>query len=383
MKRYKLYLVSALFVSIAFTGCQDDKESFDNKAYIHADSKVGSVLLKANVTNDSRTIQAAIAQPEMQDITLTYRAAPTLVDTYNAAFYDNAIALPAANYELPEPEALIKAGSVRSTEVTVYFKDLNLLDREKVYVLPVTIDKANITLLESARTTYYVLKGAALINVVADIEENYLHIDTWAQPAVVNNLSQITMEALIRARNYDRQISTVMGIEGSFLIRLGDASFPSNQIQVACRKNFPDADSNKGLPTNEWIHIALTYDSSNGEMKIYVNGKVQSEGINNIGKVSLGTNGKDGFYIGRSYADDRFLAGEISECRIWNTVRTKEEIANNPYEVATDAEGLVAYWKCNEAGGNTVKDHTVNGNNLTAKSGTTLKWTPVSLPASN
>ena len=55
------------------------------------------------------------------------------------------------------------------------------------------------------------------------------------------------MEALIRARNFDRKISTVMGIEGYFLIRIGDAGFPPNQIQIATSDgNFPNADSNKG-----------------------------------------------------------------------------------------------------------------------------------------
>lgn len=382
MKHYQLYLVAAILTATAFTGCTNDSESFENKAYIQASSKVGTVLMKSNAPNDSRTIQTAIAQPVAQEITITYRIDPSLVNTYNAAYYDNAIALPEANCELPEPQAHIIVGSVRSTEVTVYFKDLHLLDREKVYVLPVTIDKANIDILESARTTYYVFKGAALINVVADIEENYLHIDQWTKPEVVDNLSQITMEALIRARNYDREISTIMGIEGKFLIRLGDANFPSNQIQVANYLNkFPEADSKKGLPTNEWVHIALTYDAKNGEMKIYVNGKVQSEVINNVGSVSLGYNGEDGFYIGRSYGEGRFLAGEISECRIWNIIRTQNEIANNPYEVAADTEGLVAYWKCNEGGGNVVKDQTGNGNDLTAKPTGTLKWTQVSLPA--
>lgn len=380
MKQYQLYLVSALLSAAVFSGCQDS-ESFDNKAYIDANSKVGTLLIKNSVVNDQRAIQTAIAKPEKQDVTIKYRVDPSLVSTYNAAYYDNAVVLPAAHYALPEPNAKIPAGNVRSTEVIVYFKDINLLDRETVYVLPVTIDNASIAILESARTTYYVLKGAALINVVADIEENYLHIDQWANPAVVNNLSQITMEALIRARNYDRQISTIMGIEGKFLIRLGDANFPSNQVQLACSSNFPAADSNKGLPTNEWVHIAVTYDSATGETKIYVNGKVQSERTKTVGKVNLGTNGVDGFYIGRSYADERFLAGEIAECRIWNIVRTEEEIANNPYEVAADAEGLVAYWKCNEGSGNTVADHTINGNNLTAKTGTTLRWTPVTLPA--
>lgn len=382
MKHYQLYLVAAtLLASTALTGCTNDSESFENKAYIHASSKVGSVLLKSSVPNDSRVIQAAIAQPATQEITITYRTDPSLVSTYNAAYYDNAIALPTVNCELPDPQARIIVGSVRSTEVTVYFKDLHLLDREKVYVLPVTIDKANIGILESARTTYYVFKGAALINVVADIEENYLHIDQWTKPEVVNGLSQVTMEALIRARNFDREISTIMGIEGKFLIRLGDANFPSNQIQVANYLNkFPEADSKKGLPTNEWVHIALTYDAINGEMKIYVNGKVQSEVINKVGNVSLGYDGEEGFYIGRSYGEGRFLAGEISECRIWNIIRTQEEIANNPYEVVANSEGLVAYWKCNEGGGNVVKDQTSNGNDLTAKSGGTLKWTPVSLP---
>ena len=42
------------------------------------------------------------------------------------------------------------------------------LDREKVYVLPVTVDQASIGVLKSSGTMYYVLKGAALINTVPD-----------------------------------------------------------------------------------------------------------------------------------------------------------------------------------------------------------------------
>ncbi|MDR1091489.1 MAG: DUF1735 and LamG domain-containing protein [Prevotella sp.] len=381
MKRYNLYIISILVSLIFFNSCRSE-EDFDNKIYNVASSRVSNLLIKANIVNEERTLQAAIPKPEKSNINLTYKADPSLVDTYNEAYYDNAIILPADFYELPEPKVTIAAGSVRSNEVAIYFKNVNLLDRDLVYVLPVTIATADINILESARTNYFVFRGAALINVVADIENNNLHIDQWKDPSVVNNLSQVTMEALIKCRNYDRLISTVMGIEGKFLIRIGDAGFPSNQIQIATSSgNFPDADSNKGLPVNEWIHVALTYDSSNGAMKVYVNGVVQSEGTKSIGRVSLGVNGIDGFYIGRSYEDSRFLAGEISECRIWNVVRTREEIANNPYEVDPESEGLVAYWKCDEGGNNTVKDHTANGNDLTSKND--LKWTPVSLPLKN
>ncbi|MFV0546391.1 MAG: DUF1735 and LamG domain-containing protein [Bacteroides sp.] len=385
MKRNKLYLVSAFILSAcAFTGCQSDTESFDNKAYINADSKINTILVKGTVTQAERTIEIALAKPELQDVTLTYKIDASLVKQYNEAYYDHAVILPTDKYELPEPNVVIKAGSVRSAGTTVLFKAINELDRDLIYVLPVTIANANIGLLESARTTYFVFKGAALINVVADMEANNLHIDQWAKPEVVNNLSEITLEALIRARNYDRLISTVMGIEGSFLIRLGDAGFPSNQIQLATsRGNFPSADSNKGLPVNEWTHIAVTYNSHTSEIKIYVNGKLQSEGSKSLGTISLGKDGKDGFYIGRSYEDGRFLAGEFAECRIWNRALSAEEITapTHFYEVDPKSEGLVAYWKCNEGVGSEIKDETGNGNNLKAKN--PIKWTSVSLPAKN
>ena len=377
MKHYRLYAI--LLFMVFFGGCQNDDENFDNKVYFDATSKVGEILLKGGVTEAEKTIHAAIAKPYNKDIQITYKVDPSLADTYNLAYYDDAVMLPAENYALSETQVSITAGNVRSKEISLLFKDLTSLDREIVYVLPITMESANIQMLESARTLYYVIKGAALINVVGDIEENYLTIN-WTKPEVCNNLSQLTMEALIRVRDYDRLISTVMGIEGHFLIRLGDAGFPSNQIQIATGNgNFPDADSNKGLPTNEWVHIALTYDSADGAMIVYVNGTKQSEGTKSIGEVNLGQEGTNGFCIGRSYADERFLAGEISECRIWNVVRTPEEIAANPYYVDPKSEGLVAYWKFDDESALSVKDYTGNGNHAVANK--TLKWTPVTLPA--
>ena len=376
MKHYIIYPV--LLFMIFLGACENDDGSFDNKAYINSSSKVGEILLKPDVVNLERTLQAAIAKPAENEITIKYTVDKSLVDFYNQAYYDNAIILPQDNYALEGATVIITKGNVKSTEGKIIFKDLKSLDTDLIYVLPVTIGEANIDLLKSGKTQYFVFKGADLINVVGDIEENFLSVN-WTKPEVCNGLTQLTMEALIRARNYDRLISTVMGIEGRFLIRIGDAGFPSNQIQIATnRGNFPNADSNKGLPTNEWVHIALTYDSTDGSMIVYVNGKKQSEGVKNVGTVNLGVGGKDGFYIGRSYEDSRFLAGEISECRIWNVVRTQEEIANNPYFVEPTSDGLVAYWKFNDESDFSVEDHTGNGNHAVANKA--MKWTSVSLP---
>jgi len=321
-------------------------------------AKVTEVFFKSNDTKaQSVTISASIPKPQEDVVTLHYKADFSQVDPYNHTYDDHAVALPSENYELPKPKVEIAAGNVRSSETVVKFKNLNQLDREVVYVLPITISDANIPILGSARMHYFVFKGAALINVVADIEENYLSVN-WAKPNSVNNLSQLTMEALVRARSFegkDAGINSLMGIEGKFLIRIGDGGgYPANQIQLATSSgNFPPKDSSKGLPINEWIHIAVTYDSKDGKMIIYINGSKQSEGTKSIGTVNLGIGGNNGFFIGRS-------------------------IAEHPYSVDPDTEGLVAYWKFDEGAGDLVKDHTANGNN--AKANKPLKWNKVSLP---
>jgi len=376
MKQYILYPV--LLFMILLASCQKDEESFDNKVFIEAPSNVGDILLKGNTNDLVRKIQVAIPKPNSVDVSVVYDIDESLVSVYNKAYYDNAIILPAENYELEDNSVEIAVGNVLSKETSLIFKNLKNLDREIVYVLPVTIASANIEILNSARTFYYVFKGAALINVVGDIEENYLTVN-WTKPEVCENMNQLTMEVLVRIKNYDRMISTVMGIEGGLLMRLGDAGFPSNQIQVATTSgNFPDGDTKKGLPTDEWVHIALTYDSSNGEMIVYVNGAKQSEAIKSLGAINLAKGGVDGFCIGRSYADDRYLAGEISECRIWNVVRSAEEIAANPYYVDNSSDGLVAYWKFDDESALSIEDHTGNGNNAVANK--TMRWSPVSLP---
>ena len=85
------------------------------------------------------------------------------------------------------------------------------------------------------------------------------------------------------------------------------------------------------------------------------------------------------FYVGKSYDNNRWFDGEISEARVWNRVLSVEEInaKNHFYKVDAASEGLVAYWKFNEGTGNVITDVT-NGYNLVANSAIT--WKPVSLP---
>lgn len=385
MKLRNLYLISITLLASTLVSCSDDTETFDNQIYVNASVKTSTVLLKNTVPSTEGQFQIAMAKPENQDVTISLKVDPALVSTYNAAYYDNGEALPSEYYTLESQQTTIPAGGILSEVVSVKFNNLTSLDREKIYVLPVTIDQANVGVLQSARTMYYILKGAALINVVADITKNDIYVD-WKKPEVANDLKQLTAEALIKVNKFDKMLTTIMGIEGYFLIRLGDAGIPQNQLQVATKNgNLTSADL--AIPTGEWTHIAVTYDANaGGKITVYINGKNLFEGQKDCGAINWAqtkTDEGNGFWIGHSYNRDRWLEGEISECRIWNKVLTSEEInaKDHFYQVEPDAAGLVSYWKFDEGVGTSIADYSGNGNNATALS--TVTWNAVELPAKN
>ena len=369
-----------------FAGCNDDEGTFDNKIYIDAVSKTSTIFLKGEDTDNAR-FQVAMPKTEGRDITFTIAADASLVSTYNEAYYDNAILLPAANYTISSKEVTISAGSVRSSDIAINFKELTDLDRQQKFVLPVSISSSDVDVLQSARTMYYVVRGAALINVVADIEENNLYVD-WVNPDDFRAMRKFTAEALIRARDFN-ELNTVMGIEGKFLIRIGDAGLASNQLQIATSVGgFTSTDL--AIPMDEWTHIAVTYDADATTLNVFINGRnLYTSTSANIGAVDWGvpyvtlaneTDANRCFRIGYSYADNRYLAGQIAECRIWNKVLTVNDIneLNYFYYVDPASAGLIAYWKFDDGGGSIVKDHSYNGND--AASTNPLTWVTVELP---
>ena len=256
MKLKNLYFVSIALLTGALASCSDEVENFDNQLYISGAVKTSTVLLKSTVPTTEGQFQISMARPESQDITVTVKVDPSLVASYNEAYYDDAEMLPDGYYALENQQVSIPAGVILSDIVSVKFSKLDELDREKVYVLPVTIDQANIGVLQSARTMYYVLKGAALINTVPDITKNLVYV-TWNKPEVANNLRQLTAEALIRVNKFDKMLTSVMGIEGYFLIRIGDAGIPQNQLQVAT-KDGNLSSSELAIPTGAVSYTHLT-----------------------------------------------------------------------------------------------------------------------------
>lgn len=393
MKR--ILLLIAVFVAATFTGCKNedtDKLHYDNKLYISSTDFSDEMLIKSGIKQYTRHIFAGIATPETHDIRVTFAVDFSLVDYYRKAYYEpEAIALSEAHYRIETLATEIKAGSVAGTPVTVEFFDTDQLDREQVYVLPVTIASAEgIEVLESARTMFYVFKGGALIDMVANISRNNFEVK-WVSD--VSQISVITVEALIRVSDFgavgnkSEKISTLFGVEDQFLIRIGDSGFPENQVQLVYNKyKFPSSgDPALGLPTKQWVHVAVVWDGTTGERIIYHDGKqISYMQTSARGTVDLSPAITRPCYIGKAYNDLRWLEGDIAELRVWNVQRTAQELIDNRYTIDPESEEvkgkLYAYWKFDEGEGNILHDRSGNGNDAVAASD--VKWVSVTLPES-
>lgn len=370
-----LFVAATAAICASLCSCESSNEYFDNKAFISSDA-VSTILLDGK-TEDAKTIVAQVAKPVDKEVKLSFAPDASKLNTYNLAYYDNAVILPEQFYSLSATSAVINAGSIKSTDITVSFSSLDELDRETTYVLPISASTSDIEMLESKTTSYYVIRGAALVNVVANIDENYLSLVNPGSASGLGGMSEVTVECLARFTEFGKLISTVMGIEGNFLIRIGDAGVPDNQIQLAT-SNGNVTDTAWQLETGKWTHIAVTFNSATGAVDVYFNGV--HKGNTQYSSYRNNVNWNSGsFYVGKSYDNNRWFDGEISEARVWNRVLSVEEInaKNHFYKVDAASEGLVAYWKFNEGSGNVITDVT-NGYNLVANSAIT--WKPVSLP---
>ena len=222
MKLYKYCLAFLALTTVTVSGCKNEdineEHHYDNKLYVSSTPVCDDLLIKPSITEATREISYRIASPAEQDIQISFDAAPAMTAAYNLIYNDNATALDARFYSIPNKTATIKAGDVSSDNIVIDFKNTNELDKSKRYVLPVTIlDASNIEVLESARTAYFIFKGAALINVVADLTKNLVYVN-WGTPEKANGLRKLTVEVLVNPSKLDKAISTVLGIEGYFLL---------------------------------------------------------------------------------------------------------------------------------------------------------------------
>ena len=130
------------------------------------------------------------------------------------------------------------------------------------------------------------------------------------------------------------------------------------------------------IATGVWSHVACTFDASTSTAEMFINGL--SIGSDTGSYTSL-YNGVESFAIGCAVPDGTqfgFVDGLIEDVRVWNDIRTDQEIVDNLYlELDGTEANLQGYWKLN----NDYLDETSNGNDLTASGSpvfsTSVPWT--------
>jgi PKD repeat protein len=112
-----------------------------------------------------------------------------------------------------------------------------------------------------------------------------------------------------------------------------------------------------------WQHIAVTYDGSAATLKVFINGLEQDLSYTSTPSGNIQDNSTVDLYIGNTISGTYTFDGIIDEVRIWNIVRTSEDIASSMDSyLRGDETGLVAYLKFNEGNGNVLTDNTTHGN---------------------
>lgn len=118
-------------------------------------------------------------------------------------------------------------------------------------------------------------------------------------------------------------------------------------------------DSPVGVFTaGEWTHLAVVYDPSNSIAKMYVNGEevtLTSNGPNPITTAFQHTSNP--FYLGSRGGSSLPFNGSMDEVRIWNRVRTVDEIREFMHRpVQSGYQDMIAYWQFNEGSGTALSD---------------------------
>lgn len=392
MKTIFKFAILCAAASAAFCSCRSEKDMeadhhYTNKVFLSIGNVSEEILVKAGAKDVTRTMKIATAMPVEKEVTAMLTPDYTLVADFRKEFaMPDAMPLPEENCEIEDARLVLAKGSCTSSEASLSFVNLGTLDTDLTYVLPVSIKHVggDVPVLASKDHFYYIFKGAALINVVCNMTDNRAGAEKWATPEKFTNMSQFTCEALVRQNKAPNMISTIMGVEGHYLLRIGDAGIPNTQLQIASSSN--QTNNKMTFPAGKWVHVACVFNA--GKTTVYFDGRKVLDNVNS-GRTSVtwGAYGNDPgesngryFWLGYSYASDRYLDGELSEVRIWDHCLTEEEInaPNHFYAVDPESAGLTAYWKMDEGSGTVLKDSSPNGNDLTLKNKTS--WPKVSLP---
>jgi hypothetical protein len=174
----------------------------------------------------------------------------------------------------------------------------------------------------------------AIAPITPSLQTSTITIELWARPAAFTSLTAIASAT----SNYG--LGANLPGAGAFTIG------PGTTVTAA----------GGSITLGEWVHIAGTYDGTT--VRVFVNG--QPEG--SILKPDHASLDLADTKVCVWPGGGTFFQGAVDELRVWDHVRTDQEIADHYTESLSGQEpGLVAYYQFDEPSGQTIVDGSPNG----------------------
>ena len=192
---------------------------------------------------------------------------------------------------------------------------------------------------------------------------------------MINNISeQVTVSAWIKPTDFPNTCTTILFKGNKRTPNLTHRQFALWLFDEGCF--YFDASPNgrfirwiasnsESVQRNEWYHVAATIDARNDNVKLFLNGaevrRSNFKGENNLTKTTLPLR------IGCSHEEEIYehasFAGLIDEVRVWNIVRTENQIRSDMHkQLKGDEAGLIGYWKFDAETEGRVFDSSLNKN---------------------
>ena len=204
-------------------------------------------------------------------------------------------------------------------------------------------------------------------------------VSYWVRPDAVSTSESDTVPMFALGRKHNNNQRFTFGINTSKAIFVGvggeriRTTYASMGVNTNSNLSHLLNDDNS-LKTGNWINFVITYANrtdtgDNAEINIYMNGELIKT---NKLDWSQGGGGTTGLMLGARNLSGDFNRGwdcGLDEVAIYDTDKGTsfaQEVYNGGINYDhKGASNLVAYWKMNEGSGNTVIDHSGNGNNGT------------------
>jgi len=141
----------------------------------------------------------------------------------------------------------------------------------------------------------------------------------------------------IMAWIYPFDLTTTSGIISRFASGTSTANYALTKETdtIGFYNGFSSVNSSLKLNEGEWNFVAITYDSSSGDVVFYVNKQVESSTIAG----SFGNISNPVFSIGYYDTGDKYFFGRISEASIHNTIRDSDYINSQIFSITDPITG--------------------------------------------